>query len=46
MFHLFHHDYRINLIFNNIIDLPALTPLYLNWTGLDDDMTVFSREAV
>jgi len=35
-----------HFLFNNIIDLPAMTPLYDNWTELDDDITVFSRAAV
>jgi len=34
------------LIFNNIITLPVLTPLYENKTELDEDITVFSRAAV
>jgi len=32
-----------HLIFNNIIDLTALTLLYENWTELDDDIPVFHR---
>jgi len=35
-----------HLIFNNIIDLPSLTPLNEKCTELDDDITVFSRAAV
>jgi len=31
---------------NDIIDVTALTPLYENWTELDDDITIFSRAAV
>jgi len=35
--------FTFNSIFNNNIDLPALTLLYKNWTELDDDITVYSR---
>jgi len=36
----------LNVIFNNNIDLPALTLSYKNWTELDDDITVYSRVAI